>query len=247
MIDLTAFQRFLDHIKSAADNAEVRESLALACETMGFQYYALTQHSASVESQAIRLYNYPSGWVRWFDENNLSVTDPVHRASEITCLGFSWSDVPAMIKLTRADREILGRARREGIGDGFTVPAHVPGEVSGSCSFAVDPLRDMPDRSLPMVQLVGAFAFEAARRLNGVRNVAPGQPPVLTDRQRDCVLWAARGKTAWEIAQILGLSEDTVIEHLKLARERYQVPKQALLAIWALFDGLITFSDIIQR
>ncbi|WP_119036453.1 autoinducer binding domain-containing protein [Hephaestia caeni] len=29
-------------------------------------------------------------------------------------------------------------ARDAGIGDGYTVPYHVPGERSGSCSFAVD-------------------------------------------------------------------------------------------------------------
>ena len=152
-----------------------------------------------------------------------------------------------MIKLTRADEDVLGRARREGIGDGFTVPAHIPGEASGSCSFATSPGNDLPETALPAVQLIGAFAFEAARRLNRVRDVAPGKPPILTDRQRDCVLWAARGKTAWEVAKILGLSEETVIQHLKLARERYEVPKQSLLAVWALFDGLITFSDILRR
>lgn len=247
MKDLTAFKRFIDAIKAAKSNQELDDALALACDTMEFQYFALTHHLASTEPQAIRLHNYPKAWVDWFDEHGLSVTDPVHRASQVTCVGFTWADVPAMIKLTRADEEVLGRARREGIGDGFTVPAHVPGETSGSCSFAVSPSNDMPEGALPVVQLIGAFAFEAARRLNRVRDVAPATPPKLTDRQRDCVLWAARGKTAWEVAKILGLSEETVIQHLKLARERYEVPKQSLLAVWALFDGLITFSDILQR
>lgn len=247
MTDLSAFQRFLDHIKTAENNDELGESLALACDTMGFQYFALTQHSASTGPQAMRLHNYPPAWVGWFDDNQLSVTYPVHRASQVTSLGFNWSTVPSMIKLTRADEEILARARREGIGDGFTVPVHVPGEVSGSCSFAVDPSGEMPERALPFIQLIGAFAFEAARRLRHVRDILPGKAAVLTDRQRDCVLWSARGKTAWEVAQILGLSEETVIQHLKLARERYEVPKQALLAVWALFDGLITFEDILQR
>lgn len=247
MTDLAAFQQFLDKIRTATDNDELGDALAVACDTMGFQYFALTHHLASSDPHAIRLHNYPDPWVAWFDEHGLGVSDPVHRASQVTSVGFPWSDVPAMIKLTRADEDVLGRARREGIGNGYTVPAHVPGEASGSCSFAVAPSRDMPGLALPMVQLFGAFAFEAARRLNGVRDVGAGRPPVLTDRQRDCVLWAARGKTAWEVARILGLSEETVIQHLKLARERYEVPKQSLLSVWALFDGLITFSDVLRR
>lgn len=247
MNDQFAFKGFIEAMKAARTNDDLDEALALACDTMGFEYFALTHHVASSEPLAIRLHNYPTAWVDWFDEHGLNVTDPVHRASHVTSIGFSWSAVPAMIKLTRADEDVLGRARREGIGDGFTVPAHVPGEASGSCSFAVSPGRDVPEAALPVVQLVGSFAFEAARRLNRVRDVAPDRPPILTDRQRDCVLWSARGKTAWEVAKILGLSEETVIQHLKLARERYEVPKQSLLAVWALYDGLITFSDIVRR
>lgn len=46
---------------------------------------------------------------------------------------------------------------------------------------------------------------------------------------------------------ILGVSHETVIQHLKHARERYGVQKRALLAVRALFDGLISFSDILKR
>ena len=68
--------------------------------------------------------------------------------------------------------------------------------------------------------------------------------PSLTDRQRDCLLWAARGKGDWEISRILGLSEETVARHIKQACERYGVNKRTLLAIRALFDGTFTFGDV---
>ena len=98
-----------------------------------------------------------------------------------------------------------------------------------------------------MAQLVGAFGFEAARRLAGVRG--GGCPPAarLTDRQRDCVVWAARGKSDWEIARILDLRPDTVVQYLKRARERYGVTKRTMLAIHALFDGTISFTDVMRR
>jgi LuxR family quorum-sensing system transcriptional regulator CciR len=70
--------------------------------------------------------------------------------------------------------------------------------------------------------------------------------PGLTDRQRDCLLWAARGKSDWEISRILGISHETVIQHLKQARERYGVGKRTLLAVHALFDGTISFLDIVK-
>ena len=74
-----------------------------------------------------------------------------------------------------------------------------------------------------------------------------GADPKLTDRQRDCVFWAARGKSDWEIAQILGIGHETVIQHLKQARERYGVTKRTMLAVSTLFDGTISFIDILKR
>jgi LuxR family quorum-sensing system transcriptional regulator CciR len=163
----------------------------------------------------------------------------------MTSVGFSWSRLEQLISLTVHDRLVLERARKEGIGDGFTIPAHVPGETYGSVSFAVETgIRLNPD-TLPLTQLVGAFAFEAARRIRRLRE--PATPlRGLTDRQRECVMWAARGKSDKEIARILGVSHETVIMHLKQARERYGVAKRTLLAIHALFDGTIAFLDVFK-
>ena len=57
----------------------------------------------------------------------------------------------------------------------------------------------------------------------------------------------ARGKSDWEIARILGLSHETVTEYLKRARERYGVSKRTLLVVQALFDGAISFTDVLKR
>lgn len=248
MSNLAAAKEFLELARHATNIDELFVALALACDAMGFDYFALTHHVdfAAAGATAIRLHNYPPNWVAWFDENRLGVTDPVHRASQVTNVGFVWDKVPDMIKLTTADRDVLAKARREGIGDGFTVPAHIPGEASGSCSFAVAPFGEVNDAYLPIAQLVGAFAFEAARRINRVRLIDV-EAPTLTERQRDCVLWMARGKTDWEIAQILGLSPETVTQHMNTARDRYDVAKRPQLAVRALFDGHITFGDVFGR
>ncbi|WP_066793596.1 LuxR family transcriptional regulator [Sphingomonas soli] len=248
MINLAAAKEFLDLVRHATTNHELYEALAIVCAAMGFDYFALTHHVdfTARGTDAVRLHNYPPNWVAWFDENGLGVTDPVHRASQITSAGFLWDRVPGMIKLTTADRDVLERARGEGIGDGFTVPAHIPGEASGSCSFAVAPSSQVCDDHLPIAQLVGAFAFEAARRINQIRLVE-ADSPTLTERQRDCVLWMARGKSDWEMAQILGLSPETCTQHLNTARERFDVAKRPQLAVRALFDGHISFADVFGR
>jgi len=243
----TQFIRVVEAVGSADD---LTEAMTAVTATLGFQYFALTHHVdiVAASGSAIRLHNYPDQWADYYDVNALGVSDPVHRASHVTSVGFCWSKMPGMIPLTAEDRRVLAMGSAQGIGDGFTVPAHVPGEARGSCSFANEADCPMPEHMLPLAQLAGAFAFEGARRLWSDRGRLPvPPPPMLTDRQRDCLLWAARGKSDWEIGRILGVSEETVIRHLKLARERYGVQKRTLLAIRALFDGTLSFTDILKR
>jgi DNA-binding CsgD family transcriptional regulator len=71
--------------------------------------------------------------------------------------------------------------------------------------------------------------------------------PRLTDRQRDCLIWVARGKSDWEISRIIDVSQETVVRHVKQARERYGVQKRTLLLIRTLFDGTISFADVFKR
>ena len=242
-------EAFLRDVSETNSESELEAALAVVTCELGFRYFALTHHVdiRRASQPAIRLHNYPEDWVEYYDDNSLGVSDPVHRASHVTSVGFAWSEIPRLIALTRRDHEILIRGGAKGIGDGFTVPAHVPGESNGSCSFANPAGTRMREEDLPIAQLVGAFAFEAARRLWRVRAPEPETLPKLTERQRECILWVARGKSDWEISRILGIEHETVVRHLKQARERYGVGKRTMLAVQALFEGSISFTDVFKR
>lgn len=148
-----AFVRDVRHVSS---EQELAEALGDIATSLGFHYFALAHHvDVRKRRPAIRLHNYPDGWETWFDDQGLGAIDPVHRASHVTSIGFAWSDLEDMIRVTSDDRRILDLARREGIGEGFTVPAHVPGEAHGSCSFATEAGIALPAEQLPLVQLVG--------------------------------------------------------------------------------------------
>lgn len=237
---------FVKEICGLKSEAELGLALAEISADLGCRYFALTHHvDVHKASDAIRIHNYPNHWAAWFDEQALGRADPVHRASHMTSVGFPWSRLEDLIPLSQRDIDVLQAARLQGIGDGFTVPAHVPGEAHGSVSFAAETGETLEGAHFPLLQLVGAFAFEAARRIRNLR-----EPPAivtrLTERQRECLTWAARGKSDWEISRILGISHETVIRHLKQARERYGVGKRTLLAVHALFDGTIAFFDVIR-
>ncbi|WP_448659183.1 LuxR family transcriptional regulator [Sphingomonas sp. CJ99] len=249
MRTMDAAHELMGMIESVGDAAELAEAMDAVATALGFDYFALAHHIdlRAANAEAIRLHNYPAGWAEHYERHALAISDPVHRASHVTSIGFAWSRIPMMIPLTANDLKTLAMGSEQGIADGFTVPAHVPGEARGSCSFAIRAGRGLPRDVLPLAQLAGAFAFEAARRLSIARGEMLPGAPALTDRQRDCVVWIGRGKSNWEISRILGVSEETVVTHVKQACDRYAVSKRTLLVIRALFDGTISFNDVLRR
>lgn len=53
----------------------------------------------------------------------------------------------------------------------------------------------------------------------------------LTEREAECLRWAAQGKTSWEIGHILGLSERTANFHIRNACAKMNVRgRQAAIA-----------------
>lgn len=249
MITLAEVQAFCTAARAASTPQALMALVHEITGQMGFRYFSLVHHIdlLSVDGNAMRLIHYPREWVEAFEEGRLYASDPIHRASHTTTVGFAWSKVATMIALNTKDRAVLTAARAAGIGDGFTIPAHIPGEVNGSCSFAMSDGEAMDEGQLPLVQLVGSFAFEAARTIARAAAVPIAPVPHLTDRQVECVALVARGKTDWEIARILGVGAETVTQHLKDARDRYDVTKRTMLVIRALFDGAISFADILRR
>jgi LuxR family quorum-sensing system transcriptional regulator CciR len=250
--DVNAFIERSRECRTADDLRRLME--AITCE-MGFSAYALFQHVRRFswsDTDLLALSNYPREWLVYFFEHNFQEDDPVHIASYRTSVGFRFSEIPSLIDLTDRQREILAAARRHGIGDGFCVPAHIPSETAGTCTFVVRELRSLPEHNLPMAQLVGSFAYEAARRIH----LALPEPPPdgtsqnerrsITGRQLECLVLVAKGKTDWEIATILDIGAETVKHHIRQVRERYDVGTRIQAAMRAISDGDLDIRDVVS-
>jgi LuxR family quorum-sensing system transcriptional regulator CciR len=246
MDTLAAAADFACGISSVVSKEALRSALAEACQRAGFRYFALSHHvDFTTVPQALRMHNYPAGWEDWYDANQLGLSDPIHRASHFTVGGFYWRDVARLIPLNRSDRRLLGRGREIGLGDGVTVPAHVPGEARGSCSFVTVPGESLPEGALLWAQAIGICAFEGARRLQH-RTRGAALPPV-SERQRQCIALIGRGLSNRSIARKLGIGEQSVMEHLREARARLGVRTRTELVVSLLAAGEICFTDVGRR
>ncbi|TPG52582.1 LuxR family transcriptional regulator [Sphingomonas glacialis] len=231
-------------VSNAGSETNLADAMAYVTRQLDFDHFALSyqHHGLSSTETDFLLHDYPAPWAQTYVEFDLAGNDPIRRACERSMMGFLWCELDDLVPMSPGDRRMLSVGRANGIGDGYTVPRHLPGYASGSCTFALRPDRVMPRPMLPVAEIVGAFALTTARRLAGESPIIAR--PVLSPRQRECVLWSARGKTAADIATILSIGEDTVIQHLRTARERYDVHSRNALILCALFDGLISFADI---
>ncbi|MGH6706890.1 MAG: helix-turn-helix transcriptional regulator [Sphingomicrobium sp.] len=236
---------FKDSSGQCASAAELERLLADAARELGFEYFALLHHSALARPahHLVRIDNYPSGWAQRLKRRLGNATDPIHSASSRTNCGFSWDEAPRLAPLAGAQRAVLAESRRFGLGHGFTVPANIPGEPLGSCSFATRRGRPLPASRLIVAEVIGAHAFKAARRI--WRPAGPPPAPRLSPRELDCLMLVARGKTDWEIATILGVGLETVRTYVKHARRLYGVTSRTQLAVHGLRDAHISFDDAI--
>lgn len=219
-------------------------------ESLGFDHVALVHHFSvnASSTEAVEVLNYPQAWQELIVDRAYFAEDPILQACQSSAAAFRWSEVDEIIALTSRQREVLASASLCGMGDGFTVPVVVPGEFLGSCSFGMREGRALPEAALPAAQYVGCFAFEAARRIQHAARAKArlGQArPKLTQRQFDCLVLAAQGKSDWHIAQLLGISDQTVHQHIEDAKRRYGVSSRTQLVVRALFDNQISFQDIV--
>jgi LuxR family transcriptional regulator, quorum-sensing system regulator CciR len=256
MSQLSDVQSFIDKSRKVARPEDLQVLVQDISWEMGFDHYALLHHvdlrpygpkdGRVVTSEFIALSNYPQYWVDQYVSEEVVNFDPVLLASQRTNVGFGWHQLPELVHLTDMHRQIIESTRKAGLTDGFTVPANVPGELNGSCNFAVACGRTAPRTNYPMAQLAGSFAFQAARTLvERNRGVGTTLPVQLTQRQLECIVLVARGKTDWEIGKILGITEETVKRHIADSRARYDVPKRTQVVLRALYDGLVPLSELL--
>ena len=242
-------QSFVRAVRTAPTLTDIGLVLKDATRAFRFDHFALAQRLGNGSRLGpVRLSNYPDRWVERLTAQGRVTDDPVLMASERMVTPFAWSALPGLIAMNRRHLAYMDEARAAGLVDGYTVPIHVPGQASGLVSFVMAKGKVLPSDSLPAAQYLACFAFEAARRLKlGPAETGDADKPSLTQRQLDCLVLAARGKSNWVAGQLLGLSEGTVHKYLEAAKQRYGVSTRTELVVRALYDGHLSFTDIIGR
>lgn len=206
-------------------------------------FYAVDLPLVNEHASQPQLGTYPEAWLtRYFAMDYISI-DPIVSHCHDHATPLSWDAAqsherrvvdPHLQKI----RHLFTEAREHGLACGLSVPLHGPGVSWGFLSFASrDPAAVDYDAMVADLHLLSHFVHEGARRF--LRSKTPTQLPALTKRERECLSWAAEGKTSWEIGQLLNISERTSIFHLQNATHKLGVSGRQAAIARAVSLGLI--------
>ena len=179
--------------------------------------------------------SYPAAWVRRYQEAGHVNTDPVIKRIAASNLPVFWDEV------SRKEKKhiVFDEARQHGLANGMTVAASDVHGGRAVLSMATDVAAGPApcDRMALAGQalLTVLHAHEAIQRLA----VQAATPPRLTQREKECLVWAAKGKTSWEIANILAVSERAITFHMVNATKKLNATNRRQAVVRAISLRLI--------
>lgn len=205
-----------DALERAKNSDELRVEMSRFAKDMGFEHfaYALTINAPSLRPQQYFINGFPPQWVAQYLERGYFKVDPLIKHAESSALPAIWSD---QMFHDGKSGEFWEEAQAFGLQAGLSFAVHEQPGVTGIFSLARDKVLDL--QGLDLAALVGRAQMFASLLHHAVTRIdlpklLPEQSAQLTAREQECLRWAADGKTAWEIGQILNIAERTAVFHV---------------------------------
>jgi DNA-binding CsgD family transcriptional regulator len=191
------------------------------------------------EPEFISVDNAPTSFRDMFEDSGRGRQDPVMQHCKRQSVPIIWSQDTYV---SAGQGDLWDGQARFGYRTGVAMALHLP---QGRHFFlGVDRDQSLPkDRSeltriVADLQLFAVHAQEAALR---IMMPASGDPavPSLTPREVESLRWTMDGKTAWEVGNILGISERTAVLHVNNAMHKLGCINKHQAVLKALRLGLI--------
>ncbi|MGB8843365.1 MAG: LuxR family transcriptional regulator [Aliidongia sp.] len=241
--------RFVAQLDAAESLAEIEAAFATALERFGIKYY--TYHIVRAANSPGRLpyviSSYPQSWVEHYFSQGYLDDDPIVGEALRRKLPFVWSNIAQPDDLSRRQRTLMSEARDAGLNNGVTIPLSghgvetaavsivIPGMTAEAESFINDNKHLLHLMSLYFHYRAGTSLLQASLTATSARRRS-----VLSPREREVLEWIAQGKSAWEIASILGISVKSVEFHADGAKAKLGVFSRTHAVVKALMMGLLT-------
>lgn len=227
------FNRFAERLAASVDTADLHSTLADTASALDLPSFAYLFPSLQTEHPTELISTYPQHWKSHYLQSNYEQLDPVILRARGQVETFRWDVGSGSLHLSSIQRRFMNEASQFGVRCGFTVPIHDHRGHFAALTFASDERQPLffrvierYERALQLIAIF--FHIQARRKLTSERMV---DSVVLTRREIQCLQWAARGKSDWEIGRILGISQRTAAFHLDNAKKKLGVRTKTEAAI----------------
>jgi DNA-binding CsgD family transcriptional regulator len=212
--------------------AELKTALA----TVGHRYFCLNLLPRPNESfdQVIVAYDLPKDWLNLYIREKFAAVDPAMRHCRKTVLPFAYRESPCDAEREPRAAEVMNRAQDFGVCNGVLFPiAGTAGLIADMWIGGNETILNARERSA--VHILALTAFYKLQQL-----LHPTAATVMLNaREREVLTWVADGKTAWEIGEILRISQRTVEWHILRATQKLGVRNRMQAVVRAARHRLI--------
>jgi len=228
-------------VLQAGNRDEFHGEIVRFAQQLGFEKVSATtviDHFLG-EPEFIAVDNAPEGYRESFEATSLAVKDPVMQHCKRQSVPIIWNQ---STYTTCGLGEKWEQQARFGYSHGICLALHLP----DGKHFVLGVERDqaLPEDRLELtrivadLQLFAVHAYEGASRILVPASQEPGASP-LTPREVETLRWTMDGKTAWEVGNILGISERTAVLHVNNAMHKLGCVNKHQAVLKALRMGLI--------
>ena len=166
----------------------------------------------------IMLSGWNSNWLERYVAEDYVQIDPIAQRLQSAADPFTWSEAIRGRRLASSAEQVMGEAASIGMRDGLCVPLYDLDGRRSVLSLAAESI-DLSPAERGVLHLVGIYSQNRIRELIGEQGIVV-ERPALSPRERECLQWTAAGKTSWEIAAILRLSQNTTDGYIASATRK---------------------------
>jgi LuxR family quorum-sensing system transcriptional regulator SolR len=206
-------QEWLHDLAHADTEAALLELLAKAASELGFEYCALGMRLPLPLSnpRTVMVNNYPLAWQQRYQAEQYLKVDPTVAQGMASTRPLLWSEA-----LFASSRPLWEEARAHGLQVGWAQSTHDLKGVASMLTVARSGESITRSEFQANAQKMHWLAQAAHAALSNILAARPeGAASIkLTEREVEVLRWAADGKTAGDTADILAISERTIIFHI---------------------------------
>ena len=209
-------EKFTSRLGDNPDLETIYSALNEAIQSLGFTKFAyVIMRAPEGVHDEFWVSTYPMEWSEHYLNNNFQNSDPIFLKAASTVLPFRWDTLGK--RITGEHKRVFDEATEFGIATDL-------GQ------------KDYETLWTQYHHILHILAFHTHEAIIGSIYKSPAPSFIsLYPRERECLLWTARGKTAWEIGQIL----NTVATYLKAATKKLGVNNKQHAIVKGIVLGII--------